>query len=112
MLKQQLVTHFAVGPPPVLYISGEIDMATVQQLRDVLEKARSAAPAFALDMSGVTFIDASGMRVLVSVANARNGDGPLTIVNAPRVVSWLLELMGVNHTASIELRQRDDGHGG
>jgi anti-sigma B factor antagonist len=96
--------------PPVLRVEGEIDMATADQLRTALSKALSDDAAVVVDMAGVTFIDASGIRVLLETAASRDGLGPLTLVNAGRV-SWLLDLLGLDDVSSLELRDEGERRG-
>jgi anti-anti-sigma factor len=93
--------------PPVLYVRGELDISTAEQLRAGLEAAVLAEPTLQVDMAGVTFIDAAGLQVLMAAAHSRNGLGPLTLVNAPRV-AWLLELLGMRDESSIDLRDGSD----
>ncbi|HEY3833308.1 MAG TPA: STAS domain-containing protein [Acidimicrobiia bacterium] len=95
---------------PVLQVKGEIDIATADQLRDALLEVLSAEPTVAVDMSGVVFIDASGLRVLLEAAASLNGSGPLTLIDAP-LVARLLTLIGLEGTPSIELRDGGGAHG-
>jgi anti-anti-sigma factor len=48
----------------ILAVVGEIDLATAPQLRDALNEARGVARVV-VDLSSVTFIDSSGLNVLV-----------------------------------------------
>jgi anti-sigma B factor antagonist len=50
-------------------VSGELDIATVPDLERHVEAAGSA-PALELDLSGVTFIDSSGLRLLIEAHRA------------------------------------------
>jgi anti-anti-sigma factor len=68
-----------------------------------LEKALSADPTVVIDMAGVTFFDAAGVRVLLQVAAARNGAGPLTLLNAPRV-KRVLDIVGLSDLPCIVIR--------
>jgi anti-sigma B factor antagonist/stage II sporulation protein AA (anti-sigma F factor antagonist) len=95
---------------PVLSIEGEIDIATVGQLRAALEAALSEHQQIIVDMAGVTFIDAAGIRVLLEVGESRNGSGPLTLVEAPRV-AWLLKLVGLDNVTSIKFGDGERLHG-
>jgi anti-sigma B factor antagonist len=54
----------------VIAVTGDLDMATTDQLRDALMKARrdSEAPRLIIDLSGVDFIDSSGLAVLIAVS--------------------------------------------
>ena len=57
------------GGDGVVVVAGELDAATAGQLARRL----SAPPAVrVIDLSGVTFIDASGLRVLVDARRAAN----------------------------------------
>ena len=67
----------------------------------------SADSSAVVDMGDVTFVDASGLRVILQVANARNGAGPLTLVNASRVAR-LLKLVGLEGIRSIDVRGGDE----
>jgi anti-sigma B factor antagonist len=107
LLKTELV--HAEGPS-VLRVEGEIDISTADQLRSALKAALSVDPAVVVDMAGVTFFDASGVRVVLEVAESRDGVGPLTLLNAGRV-AWVLELVGLNELPSIDVRDREEAHG-
>ena len=59
--------------PPQLLLSGEIDIASADALRNAGARAvDSLGPSDRLDvdLSGVTFIDSSGLGALVSIRNA------------------------------------------
>ena len=107
---EMLKTDLVRGEQVTLRVEGEIDLATADQLGDALKEALSADPSVVVDMAGVTFIDASGLRVLFEVAESRDGVGPLALVNAPRV-AWLLELLGMSDLASIDLRDGGERRG-
>jgi anti-sigma B factor antagonist len=104
-----LKTEFVQGDPPVLQVAGEIDLSTADQLRSALEEALAADPRTVVDMAGVSFFDASGLRVVLQVAASCNGAGPLQLFNAPRV-AWLLELVGLSESTSIVIHGSDE-HG-
>jgi anti-sigma B factor antagonist len=83
---------------PVM-IRGDLDLATAPWLRRVIIEAQ-AAPGVrgtvVIDMSGVTFIDACGIGVLVSAhKRARARGGQLVLRDPSRCVSRLLELTGL-----------------
>ena len=94
--------HLEEGPPRVLRVSGEIDLATAGEFRAALETMLTGSAAV-VDMGDVTFIDASGLRVILQVAQELNGAGPLTLVNAP-VVARLFELVGLDGLPFVEFR--------
>jgi anti-anti-sigma factor len=80
--------------PQRLCLSGELDLAGGPEVR-----ARLVAMSedVELDCSGLTFIDASGLRVLVAAhRDCRARGAMLTIVNPARCVVWLLGLTGLD----------------
>jgi anti-anti-sigma factor len=87
-------------PTPVLHLTGDIDYAVSPKLRRELDR-RSAQPPdqIVVDLSGVTFMDCSGLRPLLEVQE-RIGDR-LRLENLPRQVSRLLQLTGLCTTFSI-----------
>src|SRR5262245_28877773 len=90
-----LSTHLVEGVPPVLHVSGELDMTTAELLDTALKQALAGDPSVIVDMAEVTFVDAAGLRVILQTAQTRNGAGPLVLVNASRV-AWLLKLVGLD----------------
>jgi len=94
----------------VLRVAGEIDLSTADQLRTALEEALSAGPDVVIDMAAVTFFDASGLRVVLQVAESLNGQGPLTLFNARRVAR-VLALVGLTDLPSIVVREKGDALG-
>jgi anti-sigma B factor antagonist len=105
-----LKTEFIEGDPAVLQVDGEIDLSTADQLRTALQEALATNPKVVVDMAGVTFCDASGLRVVLQVAASRDGAGPLKLLNAPRVAR-ILELLGLSESTSIMIRDGSDEHG-
>ena len=105
-----LKTKFIQGDPPMLQVDGEIDLSTADQLRAALREALSSDPNVVIDMSGITFFDATGLRALLQVAESRNEAGPLPLINAFRV-EWVLDLVGLSGLPSIEVRGTGDTDG-
>jgi anti-sigma B factor antagonist len=99
-----LTIRVEAGPPRALLLEGEIDLATAGQLRDaLLEAVASDSTPVVVDMAGVTFVDASGIRTVLEVAQAMNGRGPLTIMHAP-LMQRLLDLVGLHDVPSVVIR--------
>jgi anti-sigma B factor antagonist len=80
----------AVSDPPAatVVLDGEIDIATSPAIRRFLMAAISGGDVhLAVGMSGVTFIDAGGIDVLVAAANrAREAGGSLSLLAPSRQV--------------------------
>lgn len=79
----------------VLVVVGELDADTSGTLREAVDGAAVDGAVLVADMSGVTFIDSSGLSALVHAA-AVTGDrgGKFSIRAASASVSRLLELTG------------------
>ena len=62
----------------MIRLSGELDMATVESVRSVIEGALAAeTERLVFDVSGLEFMDSSGIALLVSVARkVKAGRGP------------------------------------
>jgi anti-anti-sigma regulatory factor len=64
----------------------------------------------AVDLSGVTFMDTSGLHAIVSGAGSRDGpSAALLLIDPPPRIVQLMELVGVVRMSSIEIRSRDGG---
>ena len=80
----------------VVRVTGEIDMSTVDVLRRELGNARAADATTLLDLSGVTFIDSSGLRILIEAHQTRlDSDASLTLRSPSAAVQRLLEISGL-----------------
>jgi anti-anti-sigma factor len=81
------------GPPSAtVVLGGEIDIAAAPAIRRLLLAAISGRNAhLAVDLSGVTFLGAAGIGVLVAAANrARETGGSLSLLAPSRQVQRLL----------------------
>lgn len=65
-------------------IEGEIDGSNTDGLRRRIEDEIDGAPAVAIDLAAVAYIDSQGLRLLLHVAQDVGGDPPgLTLVAPP-----------------------------
>jgi anti-anti-sigma factor len=79
----------------VVRATGEIDMSTVDVLRRELDAAREEAAAALLDLSGVTFIDSSGLHLLLDASHdSAVSDWGFFVVRPSEVVERLLQVSG------------------
>jgi anti-sigma B factor antagonist len=90
---------------PQLVLSGEIDLATVNDLQVAGDRAVQALPAgirLEVDLSGVTFIDSSGLGALVALRHAAEAAGhPIALVITSPSVLRLFELTGLHDSFTI-----------
>jgi stage II sporulation protein AA (anti-sigma F factor antagonist) len=64
-------------------ISGELDLASCDTLREKLEPVLTGDGSAVLDLGGVTFIDSAGVRLLVQLALLRQRSGGLLEITPP-----------------------------
>jgi anti-sigma B factor antagonist len=76
---------------------GEVDLATVGRLRERIDELISAGFAqLTLDLERVTFMDSTGIRLLLELVHASRDDHwELSVIGIPAPVERLLELSGV-----------------
>ena len=99
MSRRDLTVAEASG---VLVVQGELDAATAPALDEVLERAESSV---SLDLDTVTFIDSTGVSVLVRHHQRLVASGSrVSIVHASANVRRLLELTGLTEL----LAERDE----
>ncbi|MGH2947993.1 MAG: STAS domain-containing protein [Solirubrobacteraceae bacterium] len=80
----------------VIYVSGEIDIATSPQLQRALDEAIEASDGpLVVDLSAVGFIDVSGLRVLRSTVR-RAGARKFGVASPSAAVRRLLEITGID----------------
>ena len=87
----------------VAVLSGEVDLSTVADVERRLDAALPGdAPLMVLDLRAVTFLDSSGLRlVLRTDKRQRSGGNRLVIVQGPRRVARLFEITGIG--AEVEI---------
>jgi anti-anti-sigma factor len=79
-------------------VVGEVDLATAPEVRDrLLNVLRKYPPATLLvDLSGVTFLDCTGLGALIAVRNAAvRVDCHLRVTSPPPIVYRMLDLTGL-----------------
>ena len=80
-----------------LWLSGELDLATVPIFEQALARADArACGVVALDLSEVSFIDVAGARAIVSARDSLAAEGrAMRIVGASAVACRVFELTGL-----------------
>jgi anti-anti-sigma factor len=80
-----------------LTLGGELDLANVTVLQERLDDAVRGKAAVVIDLSRLTFIDSSGLRVLVRAERQLRDSGvPLVLVRGPRAVHRPFELTSLD----------------
>lgn len=86
-----------------LIVEGEVDLAAADQLREALLES-AAAGTSVVDVSGITFIDSTGLHILLTAGQALNGAGPLVLRSPSRAVQRLLSIALPDGTPEIVVR--------
>jgi anti-anti-sigma factor len=94
----------------LLVLGGELDLHCSETLEDALERERMrGAKRLVLDLQGVTFLDSTALRVLLTARSRLRADhGELVLVAPTRPVRRVLDVSGVSRLLTIH----DDTSGG
>jgi anti-sigma B factor antagonist len=93
----------------VIRARGELDMATVELLDSHLEEAMREAESIELDMTGVTFIDSTGLRALIMAREAASAADREFAVVPSAAVRKLVELAGLADFIPLRAEGESDG---
>lgn len=98
----------------VLTVTGELDLATSPALETQLERASSGPDLVILDLRGVSFMDSTGLSLLVKAQRrAQESHRQLAVVRGGAQVQRLLTLTGVAERLTLidepEQLSRADG---
>jgi len=85
----------------VLVVTGEIDISTAPRLREHLQQLD--APEVVIDLTAMTFIDSTGLGVLVgAVKRVRENGGNLILRRPSRSTRKVLDISGLASMVTIE----------
>ena len=79
----------------VLSLYGELDVASAPMLEKQVKRLQWAGAAIVIDLSGLDFVDSTGLHVLIRAFN-RVSDGQLTLLRGSRNVHRVFELTGTD----------------
>lgn len=85
------------GDAVVVTVTGEVDAHTADQVKAAIEGGIAPGARLVADLSGVTFLDSTGLGVFVTaLKHLREQDGTLDlVVTSPRVMK-VFELTGLD----------------
>lgn len=95
--------RFAVtGPsddhPPVIAVSGDIDLANVKEFEDAMTNARNGSRELTVDLTEVSYCDSAAVRALFSLAATTQ----LTMIVKPNGhITTLLGISGLDRVANV-----------
>jgi anti-sigma B factor antagonist len=90
------------GGATTIAISGELDLASISTARDAVEQALPTGDAIVLDLTGVGFIDSTGLGLIAFTAQ-QIGDR-LTVIPSP-VTQRLLDLTGMSDHLTLRMAE-------
>jgi anti-anti-sigma factor len=99
----------AAGSAAVVAVRGELDALTAPRLAEVLAGSLAAGSLdIVVDLSQTTFVDSSGLNLLVALDRAlRPRDGTLVVVVDPDgAVARALDVSGVDRVVLCQRRRR------
>ena len=84
-------------------VAGDVDLASADRLSDELETALQKSQTLVVDVGGVTFIDSTGLNVLVQAPRAaREGGGDFRLRRPSRMLLRLLEITRLETLFAID----------
>ncbi|MEV0981820.1 STAS domain-containing protein [Streptomyces sp. NPDC049915] len=94
---QLSVTASTAGGIQVLTLAGEIDHHTGDTLRQALDPTVTPSPRVVVDMRQVTFMDSSGINILITAHQAlTQAGGWLRLASVGHAVMRTLQLVGID----------------
>ena len=85
-------------------LEGELDMATADDLSQLLKVAVLECRPLVLDFSGVSFMDSSGLRALLEAAGQTEEGGSVIVLNPSLQVRRVLDISIPGGTPGLEVR--------
>ncbi len=88
----------------VAYISGEIDHHSAKEIREVIDCAaeRTSPKMLVLDFRGVTFMDSSGIGLVMGRYKLMSSlGGELEVVNVNSHIKKVMKISGLDNLAKI-----------
>ena len=85
------------GVVHTIRVKGELDLANAKDLEHELRRVEGTdAQSIVLDLSGLQFIDSTGVRVLLQAhARSRADSNRLALLRGPKAVQRVFELTGI-----------------
>jgi anti-anti-sigma factor len=79
----------------IVFVSGEMDLASEARFRHALRTAQQGSPDVIVDLSRVTFMDTTGISALVG-ARRMASDAQFHVVGATKQIRKVFEITGVD----------------
>ena len=98
-----------LGPHVVLQVEGDVDLYNVGELKSaIFKKVEDEVESLIIDMSGVPYMDSSGVGALVAgQKRMRSNGGKFAILNVQQDVLSILQLASLDKFFTIYESQED-----
>jgi anti-sigma B factor antagonist len=87
----------------MLKLAGELDLATVPDLKAALAARNGVTEAATLDLSELTFIDSSGIHAIVEYARSGEWEAPVTLTGVSPQIFKLFEITRLTEHQSLRI---------
>ena len=101
-MKLELATR-SQGAERTIVVKGDVDMDSSPELRDEVKRALKGAQSLKLDLSGVSYMDSSGIAVLIQALRASNAQkAAFSLLNPSGQVNGVIGLSQLQTVFKIE----------
>ena len=101
----QITTNHDADGIPHVFVAGEVDMAVADQVGAAVRGHRAGAAQLVLDLSNVTFMDSTGIGLLVRLREEGLAGGWLLSTVASPTVWRVVELCGLQDMLDVRLAE-------
>lgn len=96
------VTTASPGHPPLVVVTGDIDLANVDEFQNAMTRACNGCRDLTVDLTGVGYCDSAAVRALFTLAAAAR----LTMIVKPTGhISTLLTISGLDRVVTVLERE-------
>jgi anti-anti-sigma factor len=98
------MTAFAIDSdgPRMFFLSGELDLSTIPLMETAIQPAIDRAGPLTLDVSGLTFIDSSGVGAILRAITALPS-GCIILHGVHNAAEKVIELLGVGEAQNLHV---------
>jgi anti-anti-sigma factor len=94
------VSSHRVGSSEVIEVAGELDLATAPKLEEVLDRMLVIPHEIVVDVTGLTFVDSSGLRLLLRASELVGGR--IQLKGCSTRITHLLDIAGISAAFNID----------
>jgi anti-anti-sigma factor len=88
-------------------VTGDLDVLSAPRFETVVAEVMSYCGNVVVDMTGLRFIDTSGLRSIIRVAVGLDGRGLIRLDNVAPNVMEVMRIVGLDAIPGIQLSERD-----